>query len=296
LAGGEPVRHLLHILSFILLLGSALAQETPTAVAPEALGHCQRVPPFVRELGVKAPVFSTRARFPLGLLLYEGNEAGRAIQLPSWQSAGRLGPFVIDKRGNLLLLPVPQINTLDNPPEKQNSIYSVDAQTGELKEFFPLPMPVPPSQDNPYGLLAITYDCEWDMLYVASVSGSRRLTERGTIFAISLATKEIIDTLSGIDVLSLLILKQGSSKRLLLGSARRSQIVQLAINERGGFATKVPEPCMPVDSFGELRARKMQWDSASGMLRVTLTEFFYNLVGQTEFREEQRSFELCVGF
>ena len=120
--------------------------------------NCARPPRFAAQRGISRSLVSTSERFQSGLVLFPLNQDGsrrEALQLPSWTSAGRLGPFVATERGDIFVAPVPNVNTLSNPPERQNWIYRVDTDTGELKPFVEIPVEIIPSQQNPYGILGL---------------------------------------------------------------------------------------------------------------------------------------------
>jgi hypothetical protein len=221
-----------------------------------------------------------------GISLYQQNPDGsmsKPLQLPSWTSAGRLGGFVVDQLGNIFVVPVPNVNTLENPPEKQNWMYKIDSVTGELEVFTKLPVSVLPSQLNPYGLLGLAYDCSNKLLYVTSVSGSSADKEIGKVFIVDATSGTIFDSLHGIDALGIGIAVDAGKPWAYLGKARSSEIVRVALTPKGLFENKTLEAVTRIDLFDKLRARKIR--SSSVGIIISTTEFYYNLIAQTEFEQ-----------
>lgn len=229
-----------------------------------------------------------------GISLYQQNADGsmsQPLQLPSWTSAGRLGAFIVDQLGNIFVVPVPNVNTLENPPEKQNWIYKIDSTTGELAVFAKLPVAVLPSQLNPYGLLGLAYDCGNKLLYVTSVSGSTVEKEIGKIFIVDAASGSVIDSMEGIDAVGIGLATEGGKPWVYIGKARSSEIVRVALTPKGLFENKTIEAVTRIDLFDKLRARKIR--SSSRGIVISTTEFYYNLIAQTEF--EQPTLEYDFG-
>ena len=134
------------------------------------------------------------------------SKTGRTYQHPSWTSAGRLAPLVIDKKGDVWVAPAPMINTLDNPTEKQNTLYRIDGKTGQMQAVISLPYPTLPTAQNPFGLLGLGYDCETTNLFATTVMASDRNNERGRIFSLNTQNPQqvtIIDSLKNIFLLIL---------------------------------------------------------------------------------------------
>ena len=52
------------------------------------------------------------------------------LQLPTWDDAGYLGPYAVDKLGHIYVAPTPYVSLYINPPDKQNQVWKVDASSG----------------------------------------------------------------------------------------------------------------------------------------------------------------------
>lgn len=271
--------------------------------------ECKKQPTFIRGLGFNAnrTAYSTSEKTKKGLVLLELNQPGdtslggrKLYQHPSWQQGGWLGPLQVDPEGNCYVAPVPMVNVLDNPAEKQHHIYRVDGNTGIMAEYMQLPLPDSIPTENPYGILGLAYRCEGDVLYVSSVLGSTRREERGAIYAIDTKSKEVIDVLSGIDAFGLGISYISGKRVLYFGLARQPEIWQITLNADGGFQGK-PSLAASLEGLGprgDDKARRIRFDKNNHMI-VSAVEFNFNLTAPTEkqesvytfaFSEESRSF------
>jgi hypothetical protein len=280
-----------HIKLFVLasLVGFRAVHAIP-------IDNCARPPKFAIARGISAPILSTSDRIRSGISLYNAKpdgSLGEPFQFPSWTSAGRLGAFVVNEIGDVFVIPVPNVNTLENPAEQQNWLYRIDSNSAELKVFAKLPVVKQPNQQNPYGLLGLAYDCERKLLYVSSISGSGPSEELGQIFVVRATDGNIVDTLSGIDVIGLGIASEGSKRWLYLGKARSSEIVRTALSPAGAFENKSVEQVVRIDLFDKLRARKIR--AAEQGLTISTTEFYFNLIAQTEFEQPTLHYNITTG-
>jgi len=219
----------------------------------------------------------------MGLVLVENDGSPRYYQHPSWKAAGWLSPIQLDVAGNVFTAPAPFINVHDNPVTKQNTVYKVDATTGEMSEFMQLPLPDSLNGNNPYGILGLLYYCEGNILYASSIAGSDRHTERGSIYAIDLKTKKIIDRLPAIDAIGMGITYVTGERRLFFGTGRNSSVYSIAIRSDGTFKGK-PEVSFSLDGLGlrgDDKVRRIRTD-AQGNLIVYGIEFNYNLIAPRE--------------
>lgn len=271
------------ILKVILFLSCLCFCQRALGQDQNTTSQCGVTPEFAMKENILNPIFSTRDRFKTGLLMYKQGANGTIElleQKPSWISAGRLGSFVVDRRGNIYLIPAPSVNTLDNPPATQNTIFRVDAKSGVMSAFMKIDVESQPSQQNPFGLLGIAFDCSNGQLFVSTVSGSSREHEHGKIVRISTIEKKVLSEFRNLDVLSLAIATIDGRNRLLYGSARRAEVGELTLGENGEFLGRAKSG-FQFDPFNVVRARKL---SIRGLdLSIETTEFNYNLVAQTEY-------------
>jgi len=277
--------HILSVLLIILFLPfGGLAQligkqycESPTRISLEQGFKSGRVG------------FTTSDRFTVGLLCFETPERPdmpiqHKYQHPTWSDAGYLGPLITDEHGNLITAPAPRINTLYNLPEKQNSIFLVNSHTGVMSEVFRLPGEKKGEEQNPYGILGMTYDCDTKLLYVGTVYESGRENEVGKIFVLKniQTSPEIIDVLEGIDPFGICVAEIGAEKILFCGSARKSRVLAISLTEDGRFQGS-PQYIINIEGLGprgDDKARKIQ--VRDNRLLVWCMPFYYNLVAPSK--------------
>ena len=187
------------------------------------------------------------------------------------------------KQVMFILPPAPFINVLNNPVEKQNTIYKIDAVTGEMNEFMQIPLPDSLNRNNPYGVLGLLYYCEGNILYASSIAGSDRHVIRGGIYAIDIKTKQIIDRISQTDAIGMGISYITEERRLFFGTGRNSDIYSVTLKENGKFSGK-PELVFSLEGLGprgDDKVRRIRTD-AIGNLLVYGIEFNYNLIAPRE--------------
>lgn len=206
---------------------------------PGPANTCEHSPSLITTNNLQQPValdFSQRGFTGMRLIEVRQDGSGRVLQLPSWDDAGHLGLYAMDRDGNVYTTPVPHVSLLENPPEQQNKVYKIDSRTGDMKVFVDLPWAKPPSINNPYGALGVTYDCDTESLYVSSIAGSGRKDEVGRIFQVDIRTAEIVDIFEGIDAIGVGVFTTKSGKKLFCGSAREPDIYSIDLNPDGSFA------------------------------------------------------------
>jgi len=260
--------------------------EPPPQVRLGGVAYCRGLPHFAQTLGFSGQMFlSTSERLLKGLVLYELSPTGtqRTFQDPSWDDAGYLGPITFDGDGNVYVAPVPRTSLVDNPPEKQNTIYRVDTDTGVMSEFLNLPAPEPPSSSNPFGVLGLTYDCDTHSLYATSVAGSTRSQELGRIYRIDPSTGQAVSRFDDVDALGIGVFNGAHGKRLYFGSARIAEVRSIALDEHGDFTgePRAEFSIIALSGGRDEKARSMSFDAVGGMLLYGV-EFNFNLVASSE--------------
>lgn len=278
------------------LAWAATRPAVPPPATPRAIGgvaNCARQPAFVTAMGFSQNAsLSTADDRRMGLVLVEPAADGslRAYQHESWTLAGWLGGLVLDERGNIYAVPAPRISLWDNPPEKQTTLYRVDAESGVMAALLALPAAQPPSAANPYGLMGLTYDCETRSLYVSSVAGSSRAAEVGRLFRVEVggAAPKLSAQLDGVDAIGLGVFNAAQGKRLYFGSARTSEVRSVALDEAGNF-TGAPRREFDLaehDPRGDDKARRLTFDPTGG-LQVDGMKFNFNLVATSEHQQNR---------
>ncbi|MCB0354101.1 MAG: hypothetical protein KDD64_11270 [Bdellovibrionales bacterium] len=280
-----------------LLLGSVSANARTRVAAGNS---CQQYPSFAPKLGFSPATsfLTTVNRGDVGLVLINSapNIPGerKRYQHPSWNSAGHLGQIVFDSDGNTYTYPAPLVDLSINPPALANRIYQVDAQTGEMKLFHQLPVPSKIPEENPFGVMGLSYSCFDNVLYISSVIGSTREKESGRVYVLSLSTHEVIDSIEDFDGFGLAAAKFEDKKVLLLGHARSSTLFLVELDSRGTFVGR-PQPYMNIFGWGprgddKIKSLKVLEDQAA--LQITGYEFQFNLASY--LRPEQSEYVLPI--
>lgn len=210
---------------------------TPRSFVTGRANTCQAGPRFATAFGFQSgnALIGTSVTGYVGLVLVD-RATGEVKQHDTWDDAGNLGSFVYDGNGNIYTSPAPFINTTLNPPEAQNKIYIVNTNSGDMIEFVDLPPAAPMTENNPFGVLGLFYDCDTNSLYAGSVAGSTATDEVGRIFRVDVATGEVVDTLEGVDAMGVGVFNMpDGSKRLYFGAGRDTGIRSIALDENGDF-------------------------------------------------------------
>lgn len=289
---------------YILLMSTMLwascgDKMDETEVLSIGITPCQRLPQYLPSTGLnpKRCAFSTSEKKIMGLVLIQLPEtptdtAGKKTwQHPSWKKYGWMGPIATDGQGNAYTAPIPVVNLLDNPVEKQNTIYKTDFQSGEMKPLCDLPSNPANRLENSFGLLGLYYDCHGEKLYASSVAGSTRSKENGTIYMVDPQNGEVLDQLSGMDVLGLCVAGVTGTKRLYFGSSRNSDIYSVALTKTGKFSGSMQKECSleMLGPRGDDKARRIRFEKNGDMV-IHGVEFNYNLTAPTEKQETQFRF------
>ncbi len=293
--GGENILLICRMLCIACWLLPLLFSSCKEAAVDFDTNSCKGNPAFIKALGFDSrfSYFSTSNMNVMGLQLLQSEQPGnpnaritKSFQHPTWKKGGHLAPILIDEVGNIFTSPAPFINLLDNPIANNNTIYCVDANTGEMKEFMRLPFEDSINPQNPYGIIAMIYLCETGTLYVSSVAGSRLHKENGHIYAINLKTKKIIAQVDNTDAMGLGISYAAGKRQLFFGTGRNPDVQVITLNNEGIFSGK-PETAFTLQNLGprgDDKVRRIKTDN-SGNLLVSGMEFNFNLIAPREKQE-----------
>jgi hypothetical protein len=238
--------------------------------------------------------FSTSEKRKMGLVLLGlgiDGERSKTYAHESWDDQGYLSSITRDRTGHIYVAPKPNVNMLHTNTENLNTIFRVHAEKEVMAAFQNLPGPVVVSNENPYGILGLQYDCHTDHLLVSTVNGSTREMENGKVYGVNTWTGQLLPLVNHMDILGLTVADLSNGKlQLLLASARESLIFALPISRD----LNVLGPAKPVISLeglgprGDDRGRKMEFDN--GQLIIYGTPFYYNLSAPTIPKETKYTF------
>jgi len=191
--------------------------------------ECGEYGKFFSEKGIVPPVtVDLTQKHYKGIVLYYDNN--KVYHPKAWESFEYLSDYIVDKSGNLYIVPMPFISISSNTFNFLQNLYRVDTNTGELSIFMHF-NDIKPSSTNPFGLNAITYDCDDDTLWVSAIDESDYVTQRGVIYHINPKNKKILSKFEGWDALALTIFKMKKDKFLFLGSAKDNGFYMAKINK-----------------------------------------------------------------
>ena len=265
-------------------MGEESTPPTTAVVQPQYTGvtQCRRLPQFVNtwELSNRA-LLGTALQGFIGFTISEPPTAdfrGEVLQHPTWDDAGTLGPYLLDRTGNIFTAPVPLTSLEINPPEEQNRIYLIDSQTAEMSLYAELPSAAPPSAQNPFGVLGLAYDCETESLYASSVAGSGPLEEIGRLYQLDLDTGQVINQFDNTDAIGLGVFAGADGKRLYYGSARTPQVFSVALDEAGAFSgePRLEFSLVDLPGLASQRVRRIDFTNPNEM-QFRTTEFNFSL-------------------
>jgi hypothetical protein len=231
----------------------------------------------------------------MGLKIRDYALKDKVWQHPSWKISGYIGAFDRDSKGNVYLSPLPYVSLQKNPPEKQNQIYQVDANTGEMQLFMSLPSSSKPDRKNPFGVMGLYFDCDTQSLYVSTVTGSTAMQENGNIFQIDINTKEIKSTFSHIDTIGLGVFNTPEGKRLYFGSARDSSLYSVSLDNSGNFSGKkrYEFTLSQLEGGDTTMIKKIKFKKRKNAYTMTLQdmEFGYRLMAESRDFNKNYHFE-----
>lgn len=270
--------------------GAPAPQATATSALPvqptlRSVTACRQLPAFTKQLDLTdSAFFGTNVAGHTGLAIADP-AANDVLQDDTWDDAGNLGPYVLDGQGNLWTAPVPLTSLELNPPELQNRIYRVDTNTAKMAEYVELAPARPPSEFNPFGIVGLTYDCETNSLYAASLMGSTPTEQVGRVFRVDLDENIASLVLEGVDVMGVGVAEGPDGKRLYYGLARSGEVRSLPLDGSGDVAgDSRPEFSLAVLSGSATNDRPQRISvDGDGNLEVKGVEFNYSLriSGQT---------------
>ncbi len=248
----------------------------PTSVA------CAQLPQFVKNLGftTNAIIDTSDKRVPGFRIIDPNTQPLKVKHETEWEQAGFLGAPIIDNAGDIYVAPAPHLNQTLNPPERQNTIYRVRGADGKMEVFATIPQDqdVTEGFGNPYGILAMAFDCQTKSLYVSTIAGSNSTQERGHIVRIQISTGKITSQIDAVDAFAVEVGREGLKGRLYFGKTREPSIWSVQIDQHGDLIGKPKRELnygtALQDAYG--RAKRISFDF--GRMTLRILPFDYTLV------------------
>lgn len=248
---------------------------------------CAKPPRFLRNINIPQPVIIDLSQKKYkGIAFHYGKNYSKVLHPKIWEQYEHFSTYTIDNMGNIFLVPTPFISIRPTTFNLQKNIYKLDTLTGKLSIFMHFEN-VAPSAYNPYGLNTITFDCEEKTLWAATIDASDYKLEKGKIHHISPKQKEILETIHGIDALSLSVMKTKERKYLLVGSARDNGLYAYDISKKKNAYKKIKLFTLPVANE---RIRKIKIISKD-TLELQSLPFTYSLIAQSS--QQDRTFYIA---
>ena len=245
---------------------------------------CAKHPNFLQKLKIPQPIaIDLSQKQHKGLAFLYGQGLSKAVHLKTWEKFDYFSTYALDPKGNMFLTPMPFISVKEKTFEFQKNIYKLDSNSGKLfvwKSFDE----VHASGNNPFGLMALVYDCDDDSLWVSAVDETDYAINRGLIYHIDIKSKKIIEKIEGIDALSLKIVKSTQGKFLLFGGARKNALYALNME-----TLKVKKLFELPNTHEHIRKIKVR---GKHLLELQTIPFSYTLIAETSGNDVRKYYIL----
>jgi len=245
--------------------------------------NCVQLPHFLKRMGTVPPVMiDLSQKHYYGIALLSGKNLQSVLHPKQWEQYGYLGTYTLDEQGNIFLVPMPFISIHPTTFNLQKNLYVLDSNTGKLSIFMKFD-DVEPSANNPYGINAITYDCDDRTLWVSAIDKSDYQHQKGRIYHIDPAKRKVLETIHGFDALSLALLHTSTGKYLIAGSARDNGLYAYKFKQKK--ITKKPQKLLELPASNE-RIRKIRIRSKN-RIELQSIPFTYSLIAQSTNKDRR---------
>ena len=243
--------------------------------------NCMRPPQFLRRLKIPQPVIIdlSQKRYK-GVAIHYGKRFQKTMHPKTWEKYAYFSTYTLDTQGNIYLIPAPFISIQADTFELQKNIYKVDTQSNELAVFMSFD-DVTASSNNPYGMNAITFDCDDKTLWASAIDKSTYEHQNGIIYHINPATQKVLQKVAGFDVLTMRLINTKTGKHLLVGSARDNGLYAYKVIQ--GQLSKTPEKLLELPSANEhIKKIKIK---GNNHLELQTIPFSYSLIAQSSKKD-----------
>ena len=236
-------KYLSVVLSILIVLGGflyvkGLKESSVKNKEVENIGSftrqrsCGKQPNFLNKLRINTPVAIDLSQQKYkGLAFLYGQNMSQAVHLKTWEQFDHFSTYALDPVGDVYLTPMPYISIKEKTFEFQKNIYRLDSNSGKLEIWMSLE-DVHAGANNPYGVIALEYDCDDNSLWVSAIDETDYDNNRGVIYHIDIVSKKILQKVEGVDALSLRLLKSDKGNFLLAGMARKGELYAYSIVDK----------------------------------------------------------------
>jgi len=245
---------------------------------------CARHPNFLNKLKIPQPIaIDLSQQQHKGLAFLYGQRLQEAVHLKTWEKFDHFSTYVLDPKGDMYLSPMPYISIKERTFEFQKSIYKLDTNSGKLSAWMTLDE-VKAGSNNPYGIIALAYDCDDHTLWASAIDETDYRTNRGVIYHIDIASKKILKRIEGVDALSLKLVKSTQGKQLLFGGARENILYGLETK-----TLKITKLFEFPNAHEHIRKIKVRGEN---LLELQTIPFSYSLIAQTSGGNDRKYYFL----
>lgn len=249
---------------------------------------CARPPHFLRKVGIVQPVLIDLSQKKYtGIAFWYGKGFRKLYHPTQWGQYEHMGTYALDAQGNLYLAPIPYISIKPTTFNLQKNLYIIDSESGKLSIWMHLDDVVPDAR-NPYGIVALVYDCDDGTLWVSAIDKSDYRRSRGRIYHIDPKRKKVLQRITGYDLLSLALVATHRGKFLLGGSAREPKLLAFPIEN--GSLQKKPLLVVGLDD-PQARIRKIR-PLKPDMIKIETIPFSYTLIAASSREGERQKYTL----
>ncbi len=249
---------------------------------------CAKHPNFLNKLKIPQPIaIDLSQKQHKGLAFLYGKGLSKFLHLEAWEKFDYFSTYALSPKGDMFLTPMPFISVKKNTFEFQKNIYKLDSNSGKLSIWMTLDE-VKAGGNNPFGVIALAYDCDDNSLWVSAIDETDYEHNRGVIYHIDVASKKILQKLEGIDALSLKLIKSEKGKFLLLGNARESALNALEIKKHK-LSSELLTLVTLTDNAEHIRKIKIR---GKNLLELQTIPFSYTLIAQTSGGEDRKLYNL----
>ncbi|CAA6827366.1 MAG: Unknown protein [uncultured Sulfurovum sp.] len=249
---------------------------------------CARHPRFLEKLKIPQPIaIDLSQKQHKGLAFLYGQGLRHSLHLKTWEKFDYFSTYALDSKGNMFLTPMPFISVKEKTFDFQKNIYKLDTNSGKLSVWMTLE-DVHAGSNNPFGIISLAYDCDDHTLWVSAIDETSYKENAGVIYHIEIKTKKILQTLNGIDALTLQVVRSDKAKYLLVGNARKNELNALEIKAQK-LSSKVLTLASLADSHEHIRKIKVR---SKNVLELQSIPFSYTLIAETSQNDDRKYYDL----
>ena len=245
---------------------------------------CARHPNFLQKLKIPQPIaIDLSQKQHKGLAFLYGQGLNKSLHLKTWEKFDYFSTYALTPKGDMFLTPMPFISVKEKTFEFQKNIYKLDTNSGKLSIWMSLE-DVKAGSNNPFGVISLVYDCDDHTLWISAIDETNYKVNRGIIYHIDIKTKKILQTVNGIDALTLQLIRSEKGKYLLVGNARKNELNAFEIKQKKLVSKMMTLVQLP-NTHEHIRKIKIR---ANNLLELQTIPFSYTLIAETSGTDDRK--------